>query len=295
MRLTLQYALLPVLVILGACALPGALYAASDSSMNLQAGVSSAPSSLSSLQNVPKEQGGEDDDDDDDEDDEMGLPFDIRKEAQKEAAVSYGARGGLAFRTYQIRQEIQLRAPYLDKVYNFGELLIPAPSGFLIEPPIISEVENAMIIDTGGQEAAISDRIYNIIANAKIVSNPRTWREYLEREWGEVEMPPDILRPNNEEERKEWVKQVQIGWEQGLAQANEIFEEDLHRLQADFQGMVRFRMLLSQGMISAPYALQVDRGVTGGGDEMRVGDRAVEITSSPGLISEYDKWQPANR
>lgn len=265
-------------------------WAASDSGGNsdLQAGVGSSPPALDSLKNVPKEMKTE-------EEDEIGLPFDIRKEAQKEAAVSYGARGGLAFRTYQIRQEIQLRAPYLDKVYNFNELLIPAPSGFLIEPPIISEVENAMIIDRGGQEAAISDRIYNIIANAKIVSVPRTWREYLEREWGDVEMPPDILRPNNDEERAEWKKQVEIGWAQGLAQANEIFEEDLNRLQADFQGMVRFRMLLSQGMISPPYALQVDRGVTGGGDEMRVGDRAVEITSSPGLISEYDKWQPANR
>lgn len=271
--------------------MPGLALASNDSGgfTTLQAGVSSAPAPMTSLQGIPKENKVTDDGE------ESGLPFDIRKEAQKEAAVSYGARGGLAFRTYQIRQEIQLRAPYLDKVYNFSELLIPAPSGLLIEPPIISEVENAMIIDNGGQQAAVSDRIYNIIANAKIVSTPRSWREYLEREWGDVETPPDILRPNNDEERAAWNKNVAIGWEQGTAQANEIFEEDLNRLQADFQGMVRFRMLLSQGMISAPYALQTDRGVTGGGDEMRVGDRAVEITNSPGLISEYDKWQPANR
>ncbi|MCD8571668.1 MAG: type IV secretion system DotC family protein [Alphaproteobacteria bacterium] len=271
----------------GGLSLPAAAATDSAGYTNLQAGVSSTPPTLDSLKNVPKEQKEVAQD--------SGLPFDIRKEAQKEAAISYGARGGLAFRTYQIRQEIQLRAPYLDKVYNFSELLIPAPSGFLIEPPIITEVENAMIIDGGGQEAAVSDRIYNIITNAKIVSNPRSWREYLEREWGDVEPPPDILRPNNDDERREWSKQVQIGWEQGMAQANEIFEEDLNRLMADFQGMVRFRMLLSQGMISAPYALQTDRGVTGGGSEMRVGDRAVEITDSPSLISEYDKWRPANR
>lgn len=264
-------------------------FAASDSgATNLQAGVSSSPPPLDSLKNVPKEQKSDDEED-------IGLPFDIRKEAQKEAAISYGARGGLAFRTYQIRQEIQLRAGSLDKIYNFSELLIPAPSGLLIEPPIITDVENAMIIDGGGQEAAVSDRIINIVTNSKIVSSPRSWREYLEREWGDVEMPPDILRPNNDEERNDWAEQVEIGWAQGVAQANEIFEEDLNRLMADFQGMVRFRMLLSQGMISAPYALQTDRGVTGGGDEMRVGDRAVEITSSPGLISEYDKWRPASR
>lgn len=273
-------------ILTGGTALPAFAAPHAGGGSGLQAGVSSSPPPLSKLQNIEKENKDIKD---------SGLPFDIRKEAQKEAAISYGARGGLAFRTYQIRQEIQLRAPYLDKVYNFSELLIPAPSGFLIEPPIISEVENAMIIARGGQEAAISDRIYNIIANAKIVSTPRSWREYLEREWGDVEQPPDILRPSNADERRDWMKQVQIGWDQGIQQANEIFEEDLNRLQADFQGMVRFRMLLSQGMISPPYALQVDRGVTGGGSEMRVGDRAVEITNSPGFISEYSKWRPANR
>lgn len=283
--------LLVLSLVLAGAATPGPSLAASDSSLSsaAQAAASETPSPLSSLQGIPKEHA------DNEVLDQSGLPFDIRRSAQREAAISYGARGGLAFRTYQIRQEIQLRAPYLDKVYNFSELLIPAPSGLLIEPPVISEVENAMLIDNGGQQAAVSDRIYNIMANAKIVSTPRSWREYLEREWGDVEPPPDILRPNNDEERAEWADQVKVGWEQGVAQANEIFEEDLNRLQADFQGMVRFRMLLSQGMVSAPYALQTDRGVTGGGDEMRVGDRAVEITNSPGLISEYQKWQPANR
>ena len=42
--------------------------------------------------------------------------------------------------------------------------------------------------------------------------------------------------------------------------------------------MIRYRKLLAQGIVSAPYALQIDRGVTGGGDEMRIGDRAVTIT-----------------
>ena len=59
--------------------------------------------------------------------------------------------------------------------------------------------------------------------------------------------------------------------------------------------MVRYRLLLSQGMISPPYALQVDRGITGGGEEMRIGDRAVQITGVPELITGYDQWQPASR
>ena len=47
--------------------------------------------------------------------------------------------------------------------------------------------------------------------------------------------------------------------------------------------------------MSAPYAMQVDRGVTGGGDEMRVGDRAVKITGPSQLMTEAYEWQPASR
>ncbi len=223
------------------------------------------------------------------------MDFDIRNEAIKEAAVSYGARAGLAWRTFYIRREMDRRARAMNRIYNFSQLLIPAPSGLLIEPPIISENVNSMIIEADGQQAAVSDRIYNIMNNAKIVSTSRTWRTYLERDWGDVKPPPDILRPQSQEERDIWIKHVRKGWKEGVKQANEIFQEDLAKLNSDFEGMIRYRMLLAQGMVSAPYALQVDRGVTGGGDEMRIGDRAIQITGKPSLRTGYETWQPASR
>lgn len=230
-----------------------------------------------------------------DDDDKGGMPFDMRRDAMKEAALSYGARGGLAWRTYHIRNELETRATQLDKTFDFRQLLIPAPSGLLIEPPIISEAVNALLIEGSGQEAAVSDRVYEIIRNAQIVSAARSWRNYLERDWGEVLPPPDILRPSTKEEREEWIAWVREGWQKGLEQADEIFTDDLNQLSADYNGMVRYRLLLAQGMVSPPNALQVDRGVTGTGNRMRVGDRAVQITGKPAFVSGAEKWQPANR
>ncbi|MCK5383941.1 MAG: type IV secretion system DotC family protein [Alphaproteobacteria bacterium] len=223
------------------------------------------------------------------------LPIDIRMDAIKEAATSFGARGGLAKRTYEIRDELSTKTRYLDRVYDFAQLLMAAPSGFMIEPPIITESMNAMLIDVDGQTAAVSDKIYNIIRNARIVSAPRIWRQYLEREWGEVMPPPDILTPRDAEERRIWGQHVRKGWKFGYEQADDIFKDDLARLESDYQGMIRYKMLLAQGMISPPYALQVDRGITGGGDEMRIGDRAVQITGVPELMTGADTWKPASR
>lgn len=247
------------------------------------------PVNLDELVNIPKENklvtsGGE-----------SPLPVDIRGDAQKEAALSFGARGGLAWRTWYIRREMETRARYLDKVFDFRQLLIPAPSGLLIEPPVISEAIDAMLIDNRGLEAAVADRVLNIGQNARIVSTPRTWRAYLERTWGDVEPPPDVLRPANKEERAKWKGWIEEGWGKGIDQADEIFQADLNQLVADYQGMIRYRNLLAQGMVSPPYALQVDRGITGGGDEMRIGDRALSLTELPKLQTGYQEWQPANR
>lgn len=223
------------------------------------------------------------------------LPGDIKEDAQREAALSFGARGGLAWRTWHIREEMETRSRYLDKVFDFRQLLIPAPSGLLIEPPVISEAMDAMLIDNKGQEAAVADRVLNIGQNARIVSAPRTWRSYLERQWGTIDPPPDILRPSTKKERDIWKKNIRAGWQLGVDQADEIFQADLNKLVADYQGMVRYRSLLAQGMVSPPYALQVDRGVTGGGNEMRIGDRGLSLTELPKLQTGYKEWQSVNR
>ncbi|QQR69315.1 MAG: type IV secretory system conjugative DNA transfer family protein [Alphaproteobacteria bacterium] len=219
----------------------------------------------------------------------------IRGEAIREAALSYGARGGLAWRTFEIQRRLAEHESTLVRTYDFKRLLISAPSGLLIEPPVISEAERAVIVGSGGQDAAVADRVYRIGRTARIVTAGRDWRHYLERDWGVVEPPPEVLFPRDEIERIRWQEWVAKGWEEGVRQADDIFQADLDRLTADFVGMVRYRQLLAQGIVTPTYAAQNDRGVTGGGRELRIGDRAVKITSNPQLTAHSEQWTPAQR
>jgi defect in organelle trafficking protein DotC len=219
----------------------------------------------------------------------------IRADAIREAAVSYGARGGLANRTFEIQRRLAEYDSSMSKAFNFSRLLIAAPSGLLIEPPIVSEAQQAVLVNSGGQAAAVADRIYRINRVARIVTAARDWRLYLERDWGRVDPPPAILLPKTDEEKAAWSAYVKQGWEQGLKQAEETFESDIDHMTNDYTGMVRYRELLAQGMISKPYALYDDRGVTGGGSEMRIGDRGVTITGQSSLISKSSTWTPTNR
>lgn len=252
-------------------------------------GVSPPPPSLSDLQEqfAPDEQG--------EEGKAAALGLQIRADAMREAALSYGARGGLASRTFQVQRRLAEYDASLSKAFDFSRLLVAAPSGLLIEPPVVSEAQRAVIVNSGGQAAAVADRIYRINRVARIVTAARNWRLYLERDWGRVDPPAAILLPKTDEEKAAWASFVKQGWDQGYKQADETFEADIDRMTNDFTGMIRYRELLAQGMISAPYALSDDRGVTGGGSEMRVGDRGVTITGQSSLIPKSEAWMLNSR
>jgi defect-in-organelle-trafficking protein DotC len=222
--------------------------------------------------------------------------LDLRRDAQKEAALSFGARGGLAKRNYEIMERLKGFESTLDQVFNFRALLVHAPSGLLIEPPIVREADNSLVVTQNGDEAAVADRIYDINKQAKIVTAPRDWRLYLVQSWiTRVPRPPRLLWPKDAKEREAWKDWVNEGWRAGAAQADAMFEANLARLVTDYKGMVRYRMLLTQGMISQPYAMHEDRGVTGTKTVMRVGDRALRLTGPSQFLTGSDLWKPADR
>jgi len=251
------------------------------------------PPDVQALQQVNQTQAGKTSISDDPVNKQISL--DMRKAAQKEAALSYGARGGLAKRNFQIMERMQGFDKVLDRVFDFRALLIKAPSGLLIEPPIIKESVNAVVVTNNGDEAAVADKVFDINKKAKIVTAPRDWRQYLIQSWSLVPPPPRVLWPKNAMEQADWSTWVSQGWLAGTAQADEIFEANVNQLTADYNGMVRYRMLLAQDMISAPYAMHEDRGVTGNTSQMRVGDRAVRITGPSQFLTKAELWKPADQ
>ncbi len=252
------------------------------------------PPEMTALQQIHKTHGSNPEIVDDLIDKEIAI--DMRRDAQREAALSYGARGGLSKRNYQILERLTGYERVLDKVFDFRPLLVKAPSGLLIEPPIIKQSIDAMVITEGGAEAAVADQVLKINQQAKIVPTARNWRQYLVTAYeDEITPPPRVLWPKNAQEQGEWSMWVKQGWEAGFQQAEDSFEASLNQLVADYGGMVRYRLLLAEGKISQPYALHEDRGVTGGHNEMRVGDRALRITGPSQFLIGGELWKPADR
>lgn len=212
----------------------------------------------------------------------------IRMDAIRDTAMSIGARTALAWRAQQINQMLNSQSDHLSAVFNFNGLLLDDA----IIPPVLLENRNALTMDNP-QTLRIADRSYQILKQAHFVSVPPTWREYLLMDETRPEPPDASLLPSTDEEAKAWQQGVIKGWEDGLKQANMIYEENLSRLKRDYQGMVRYRRLLAQNMVSAPQVAHRNLGITGGGEALAVNDRILTIKALPSLKADSGTWNPS--
>ena len=216
----------------------------------------------------------------------------LRRPAMRDTATAFGARGGLAHTSRQINKMLQKRASRLDSIYDFDSAIIRGPDNVIVLPPVISRAEDSYELSEGGKTVRIADEIYEIIEQARLAPVAPLWHSYLIRDYSSPNDPPGEILPKTPEEREFWAHHVEQGWEAGVEQANDIFQADLNRLDRDYEGMVRYKVLLAEGKVSEPIVSKAPMGVTGGGNDMRVNDNMIRIMRDPSLQTDTSKWTP---
>lgn len=212
----------------------------------------------------------------------------IRLQAVQETARSLGARSGLAHRGEEINDSLYVEEDQLDRIFSFQALLLENN----ILPPVLVESRDSLTLSTPNT-LRVADRNYRIIKQARFVTLAPTWRDYLVMDERRPPLPDKALWPKTDEEREVWVENVEKGWFEGVHQADHIYTENMARLKRDYQGMVRYRMLLAQNMVSAPQVAHRELGVTGGGDELAINDKTLTIEALPALRADSKTWDPA--
>jgi defect-in-organelle-trafficking protein DotC len=207
----------------------------------------------------------------------------LRAPALRDAALSYGVQGGLAWASRQINEMLEAKAENLTRTYQFNRFLIKGPGGVTILPPVISESRDTYEQSDAGKTLRVADTYYQIISQARFAPVAPLWHTYLIRSYTVPDRPPEMLLPKNAGERDVWRRYVAEGWDQGIRQAQMIFKQDLNRLERDFTGMARYSQLLETHQVTAPIVASQDYGVTGTGEDMRVNDTAMKITADPRL------------
>ena len=212
----------------------------------------------------------------------------IREMALRETALSLGAQSGLAWRARYIDDQLTKQTRHLDAIYDFNALVLENN----VLPPVLLEGRNTLnLADT--QNIRVSDRTYKVAKQARFITTPPNWRQYLWMDFKKPEYPHTTLLPKTKEERQVWSYYIEKGWAQGVEQANTILEESIGRIKEDFAGMILYRKLLAMNMVSPPYVSHTDLGVTGDGGEIHIDDKVLRITALPALNTNSQEWRAA--
>jgi defect-in-organelle-trafficking protein DotC len=210
----------------------------------------------------------------------------IRVKALEDTAMGIGAQGGLAYAYEDINDSLDKDKKHLETIFNFNGMMLT--HGVL--PPVLVQGDDSLNL-ADPDTIRIADKTYKIVSQARFTTTPPNWRDYLHQTYAKPEVPNKILLPETLEERKIWRHAIQVGWDKGLQQASTIFQQNLMRLKRDYQGMILYRKLLQENMISAPFVSKTELGVTGDGEVMRVNDQVLRITEHPQLQTNSNGWK----
>lgn len=210
----------------------------------------------------------------------------LHAQALQNIAMSVGAQAGLAWRSERINQTLTKNSSQLDRIYNFNLILLDHN----VVPPVLVQGNNSLHL-SDAQTLRIDDRTYQIISQARFTTAPPQWRNYLWMDYQHPELPLPAFLPKTPEERVIWKKYAALGWQDGVDQANAIFNDNLARLTRDYTGMALYRNLLLKGMVSRPFVAHTNLGVTGDSSDLRINDQILRITSLPKLQTNPGRWK----
>lgn len=198
------------------------------------------------------------------------TPLQLRKKAIVQTAESFGAQGGLASRSRNIDDQLNLVATQLDRVYSFVPLALPGN----VLPPVIEGGSQSRLVRADALRTSVQD--YRIVIPARFVSVLPTWRDYLYLTFKEPSLStiPPALLPHNKAEEIWWKKAAALGWQAGEQEAGALFNNGLARLTRDETGMIRYRRLMLSGEVKPPMIERANLGVE---RDERVLDRAARM------------------
>lgn len=213
---------------------------------------------------------------------------DGREQAILLEAMKFGSQSALYERLTKYSSILENNKFELGRVFNFAPLLL---AGGRVVPPVVDEMEDLQMIEDQYTRRTVK-KSYKIVEQARVVDTPISWRDYLYVSTSKPSMPSKFAMPikGNIREEQIWANGVAQGWEAGLKQANDIMIQNTRKLERDYVGMIRYKIMLKKNMISSPIPSNINLGVTGDDSTINIGEVIFEIVDTPKFNKAAETW-----
>ena len=215
----------------------------------------------------------------------------LRRQAMVEGAHAHAAGAAMAERARIIAATLEANAPDLDRIYRFDALVLHR-AGFVIAPPVLVEIRDAVRTVPDGSRAASARRVLRIAERARILAAIPDWRDWLVRSWPEPRPVHSVLLPRTPGEQAAFDAARVRGERDGVALADAVHAEDLDRLNRDWLGMIAWHRRAASGMVTEPATRIETVPVSGGGRVLRIGETLLELAEPAQLNPVMQLWSP---
>ena len=215
----------------------------------------------------------------------------LRRQAMVESAHAHAAAAAMAERARVIAAMLETSAADLDRIYHFDALVLHQ-AGFVIAPPVLVEVRDAVRTAPDGSRAASARQVLRIAERARILPAIPDWRDWLVRSWPEPGPVHSVLLPRTPGEQAAFDAARARGERDGTALADAVHAEDLDRLNRDWLGMIAWHRRAASGMVTEPVVRIESIPVSGGGRVLRIDEAVLDLADPARLNPVMQLWSP---
>ena len=202
----------------------------------------------------------------------------MRPSAIREAAQLITFQTAIAWRYRQLVAQTETHSAIMDTAFNFSPLMLTQGEA-LIMPPLLARAGASMRIEDGATATA-AKTTYELLEPARYVAVVPHWREFLMMDdFPEPEQPNPAVLPKNLEERAIWRTAVREAWEQGLAEADQLYADNVSRMARSYRGVMLYHLLTAQHLLSRINTASADLGTRASDNKLNIGQKVYRITA----------------
>ena len=216
----------------------------------------------------------------------------MRPKAIREAARLVTFQTAMSWRYGQLVAETERYSAVMDTAFNFAPLMLTQGEA-LIMPPLLTRAGASMRIEDNATATA-AKTTYELLEPARYIAVVPNWREFLMADdFPSPEEPNPALLPKNAEERAIWRAAVREAWAQGLAEADQLYADNVSRMARSYRGVMLYHLLTAQHLLSRVNTASADLGTrrSENGNKLNIGQKVYRITAP----SAFTVATPASR
>ena len=205
----------------------------------------------------------------------------MRPSAIREAAQLVTFQTAIAWRYGQLVARTEQYSAIMDTAFNFSPLMLTQGQA-LIMPPLLTRAGASMRIEDEAT-ATTAKTTYELLEPARYIAVVPNWREFLMADdFPAPEQPNPAVLPKNAEERAIWRTAVREAWAQGLAEADQLYADNVSRMARSYRGVMLYHLLTAQHLLSRVNTASADLGMraSDNGDKLNIGQNRITSPSA---------------